>query len=730
MNRLLFIRICEDKGLLSKKISNGGIEKLREQLAEPILGDTGVFKQIVQFSYGGAKNIYSHFYEKDNPLDWYETGDGELDRALNRVLWILNQFNFAKVDRDILGKLYEKYLPKEERKRLGEFYTQDEVIDYILDAVEYSPSKAIESKDLIDPACGSGGFLVRAARRLIARHAVKFGKATPKEALDNKRWQEVYSRLTPKECEEIVNSVAQHVHGFDINPFAVSITEMNLLFQIVDLYSKAAKANNSFKVPRFKVYETDSLEKPTAQTNLAQFYGATGKSLAKDKDATDELKNKKYDFVVGNPPYVRQEEVKNKLQLQKDFSEVYDGRADLFVYFIELGIKLLNEKGSLSYITSNKFMKTGYGLGTRRFILDNTNISQIIDFGDSKIFEDATNYPCIFVINKPKNPRQEISGVNITDKTLLKVNELYEILALIHKKRSNIQGVDFVELTQDALSAEKWQIISAEKSKIITKMKTVGKPLYPTYSEEVIIGMRTGYNDAFIIDNPEEFEEELIKKVTTGRDIEPFAVKSTKYCIYSKDNDEKLIPRAIKHLSKFKATLENRAQFKQRPEMKWFEIEQPVSKEKFEMPKIMTPAISEKNSFYFDENGLYCFDSCNMIFPKPAKKDFAYYLTAVLNSKAIFFVLANVSPYVQAKYFTYKPQYLKPLPIPKYIENNSKCKKIAELSRQLHLFLKKNPTDEEEKPIADMKNQIDGLVFDLYGLTEEERRIIEKAVKA
>ncbi|PIT85208.1 hypothetical protein COU36_04590, partial [Candidatus Micrarchaeota archaeon CG10_big_fil_rev_8_21_14_0_10_59_7] len=140
LNRLLFIRICEDKGLLKKKISNGGIERLREELSEPIVGDSEVFKQIIMFSYGGAQKIYYHFYEKDNPLDWYESGDGELDRVLNKVIWALNQFDFSKVDRDILGKLYEKYLPKDERKRLGEFYTPDAVIDYILDAAEYVPS--------------------------------------------------------------------------------------------------------------------------------------------------------------------------------------------------------------------------------------------------------------------------------------------------------------------------------------------------------------------------------------------------------------------------------------------------------------------------------------------------------------------------------------------------------------------------------------------------------------
>ena len=548
INRLLFIRICEDRGLLGKKISNGGIERMREQLAEPILGETGVFKQIVQFSYGGAKNIYGHFYEKDNPLDWYESGDGDLDRALNRVLWILNQFNFAKVDRDILGKLYEKYLPKDERKRLGEFYTPDEVIDYILDAVDYIPSKAIENKDLIDPACGSGGFLVRAARRLIARQAVKFEKATPKEALDNRHWPDVYARLSSKECEEIVNSVAMHIHGFDINPFAVNITEMNLLFQIIDLYWKAVKENRGFKIPRFKIYETDSLELPTEQTNLAHFYGATGKSLAKDKDASDEMKKKKYDFVVGNPPYVRQEGVKNKQQLQEDYPEVYDGRADLFVYFIQLGIRLLKDKGSLSYISSNKFMKTGYGAGTRKFILENTTISQIIDFGDSKVFEDATNYPCIFVLNTPKESNSIISAVNITDKAVLKANELNEVLALIRKQRNDIGGVEFVELNQGGLSSDKWQIISKEKSKIISKITEAGKTLYPYYSEEVIIGMRTGFNDAFVVDNPDEFEEGLVKKVVTGGDIEPFAVKSTKHCLYPNGLEERLIPRTTKHL--------------------------------------------------------------------------------------------------------------------------------------------------------------------------------------
>ena len=731
INRLLFIRICEDKGLIGKRIiSNGGIEKLRDLLHDESFPDPdlGVFKQIVfNFSYDRGNHLYNHFYEKNNPLDWYESGDGELDRVLNRVLWILNQFNFSKVDRDILGKIYEKYLPKEERKSLGEFYTPDEVIDYILDAVEYLPNKTIENKDLIDPACGSGGFLVRSARRLIARCAVKFDKATPKEALDNKKWQEVLNRLSPKECEEIVNTVALHIHGFDINPFAVNISEMNLLFQVIDLYFKANKANRAFVVPRFKVYGTDSLELPKEQSSITQFYDGSGKNMAKDLATIEELKKKKYDFVVGNPPYVRQEEVSNKWQLEKAFPEVYTGRADLYVYFIELGIKLLNDKGKLGYITSNKFMKTEYGVGTRKFLLSNSKIEHIIDFGDSKLFADATNYPCIFVLNSDRDYNAPIYLVNITDKAVIKSNELGEMLSLIKKQKGKIYGVDFVEMNQNSLSSDKWQMTSEEKLKIIQKIKKSGDMLYPKYSETVIIGMRTGLNDAFIVDSADGFEENLVKPVVWGKDIEPFTTKAVKFCIYPNGFEERLIPRVIRHLSGFRQELEARAQFKQRKDMKWFEIEQPVSKEIFEKPKIITPSLSERSSIMYDIDGLYCFNSCTMVVPKETKREIGYYLTAILNSKLVFFYLTTYSPYVQAKYYSFEPQYLKLIPIVDFEESDFKFKKIVELSKQLHQMLKKKPEAQEDTAIKKMKNELDDLVFKIYDITLEERKIIEAA---
>jgi len=129
LNKLLFIRICEDKQLLEKNISNGGIEELRAMLKKRFEEDV-INRELLEIAFKSARTLYAHFYET-GILDWFRTGDGELNELLNRVLWILNQFDFTYVDRDILGNLYEKYLPSGERKRLGEFYTPTEVMWFL-----------------------------------------------------------------------------------------------------------------------------------------------------------------------------------------------------------------------------------------------------------------------------------------------------------------------------------------------------------------------------------------------------------------------------------------------------------------------------------------------------------------------------------------------------------------------------------------------------------------------
>jgi type I restriction-modification system DNA methylase subunit len=738
INRLLFIRICEDKELLKKKISNGGMERLREELSEPIVGDSEVFKQIIKFSYSGARKIYYHFYEKDNPLDWYESGDGDLDKVLNKVLWLLNQFNFAKIDRDILGKIYEKYLPKDERKKLGEFYTPDEIIDYILDATEYTPNKSIENKTLIDPACGSGGFLVRATRRLIARHVVKLEKATPKEALDPKNWVEICDKLTSKECEEIVLSVAQNIHGFDINPFAVNISEMNILFQIIDLYHKAVKENPSFVIPRLNIYETDSLEPQTTQANLAQFQSSTGESLAKDKTQIEELKNKKYDFVVGNPPWI------GILKLPKHAKDTYShfvsakGKYDLYILFIELGTKILAKNGKLGYITQNRFLKVDYAESLRKYLQENIAIRQIADFGDRKLFADATNYPCILIIEKEFPNRFEYlefkpASEKINDSELLQIAKKYW-----GQNKYEDKNIRITIVTQKCLNPASWIIESAGKNTVLKKLSTL--PLLSKYTEKIMQGITCGGDGSdkifYVPQNKIDsfkLEERILKKSLRGKNIRKYSSEPAhEFLLYPyQENgqpiDLRLFPGTTKYLNQFKEKLTNRkldGKLISQWNKEWFELWRERESKFFAETKIVCPRIAESNRFALDDTNAFLSDSAVVIVPKQINQ---YLLLGLLNSTLLQEYIKIISPFVQGKYYNYSKTYLERLPIK--LPTNKKEEIISEnivLKVKEILKLKKK---QPETNTLHIEQEIDSLVYDLYGLTTEDKKIIENSLK-
>ncbi len=732
INRLLFIRICEDKGLIGKKIiSNGGIEKLRDLLHDEAFPDPdlGVFKQIVfNFSYDRGNHLYNHFYEKNNPLDWYESGDGELDRVLSQVLWILNQFNFSKVDRDILGKIYEKYLPKEERKRLGEFYTPDEVIDYILDAVEYLPNKAIENKDLIDPACGSGGFLVRASRRLIARYAVKFDRATPKEALDNKKWKDVLERLTPKECEEIVNAVALHIHGFDINPFAVNITEMNMLFQVVDLYFKANKANRTFVVPRFQIYGTDSLEAPMEQARITQFYDGSGKNMAKDLVTIGELKKKRYDFVVGNPPYVK---VQNLVSIQKELLEksfkTARGLYDLYTLFVELGINMLSDTGKFGYIISDKFIQRGYGEPLKDIIAKETSIKEIIDFGDTPVFEDVTNYPLILVLTKPNDAETESKIIKIKQTKPDILKEISNMDRVTENQYIMAKFIKHEEFVKD------WSFSNERLRKMLNGLAGLMK--LSELCESIQVGLQTG-NDDLLVFNQEfvrnEMDSKFLKPYVKGRDVKRYSNPEPKYFVlypYILDGEKqrlvteaelKLNPKIYNYLTSHKTELLSRWGVKT-----YYDLPTTRSIEWFERRKILTPDVSDQPNFtIIDGEKYFSKGSCYGIVLKQNK--FYELVLGILNSKLTFAIIKETSALFSGGYYRFTTDFMKPLPIklPTNKKEEAVAEKIATLVKEI-LKIKKKDVNSDTK---ELEAQIDDLVFDLYGLSSEGRKLIDQAI--
>ncbi len=671
LNKLLFLRICEDKGLLEKNISNGGIEELRAVLKKRFEKDI-LNKEILKLAFESAKGLYSHFYET-GILDWFRTGDGELNELLNRVLWIMNSFNFRHVDRDILGNLYEKYLPSNERKRLGEFYTPVEVIDYILTSVGYTYSYDIETKDLLDPACGSGGFLVRGTRRLISRYLMKFGKSDKKELRDPKNWKEIVSRLSPDEAKIILESIKEHIYGLDVNPFACHIAEMNLLFQVVDLYQKAREKYRDYKLGRFKIYRTDSLEKPSQK----QIFDYTHSTFLEEQEEIDKIKSKKFDFVTGNPPYIRVQMLDERVKkyITENYKTAYSN-FDLYVIFIERGLNWLKDNGNFGYITSNQFINREYGKKLRKYILENSKIISIIDFGDSGVFKDATNYPMILIFKRGTQKSNRFKFIKVKQS---KDNLIGDIFSKFKEKEYNGPYFDIFEIEQNKLSEETWQLFSGTIIKILEKLEKNIKLKDLCRENGVVVGVQTGLNDVYVVNkdtiNKYKLESSLIKKLLDSRDVRRWKINhSGLYLIYPYYErggktiliDEKTLKSDFSNVYSY--LLENKNKLIKRWGVKncWYELPTARTLNFFEQKKILTPTISNFNNFALDTNGLFFAKGAGGsygIILKNDSKDNYLYILGLINSRLLEFYLKQFLPVKAGGWYEYIAAYLEKLPI-------------------------------------------------------------------
>ncbi len=308
--RLLMVRICEDKGLFNRKFSDGGFQKWKEEVEPQYLDFAQGMSMdyLLEMSYRSAQSIYSHFFSNEDLFNWYRINTN----ALIKVLDILNRFNLQEIDSDIIGMVYGRYV-EEGKHEQGRYFTPKNVVEYILDSIGYtSDNPDIRDKTLLDLAGGSGSFLVHAARRLIDSYK---------------------SRTTGKIPTASVPLVIQKVKNLmfcmDINPFACYLAETNLLIQVIDLLKQVQEIGNlrECNIDRFNIYNTDSLLLPKSENIRFKLLNPV---LDIELSIISQIKNRTgkftegFDFIVGNPPYVRAEEL-GQLEYRK--SIVAQGRA-------------------------------------------------------------------------------------------------------------------------------------------------------------------------------------------------------------------------------------------------------------------------------------------------------------------------------------------------------------------------------------------------------------------
>lgn len=393
----------------------------------------------------------------------------------------------------------------------------------------------------------------------------------------------------------------------------------------------------------------------------------------------------------------------------------------------------------MSYITSNKYTRAGYGEALREFLLKNVKVLEYTDLNGIKVFDSATVDTSILCFEKSKSKDNKFKYLALS-------NEILKTCAYdigLYK--------DFAEFSQNSLSKESFTFSDENTSALKAKIERIGTPLKEWYGLNINYGIKTGYNEAFIITTEkrneilanckDEAEKErtakLIRKMLRGRDIKRYSYEWAELWIIvfefgSYKILEKDYPAIYNHLKQYKEKLQARGQCKNKPatEQKpylgqhhWLELDNNPSKEylsQFESEKIVYSEIVRKPQFYLDVNLNFYAEATSFILTGENLK----YLIAFLNNDFVAFIFKTfyAGGNLGENGFRYKKAFLEKLPIPKI---NSKNQKLAnELINLVDEILKAKEQDKNANT-QELENKINSLVYKLYNLTDDEIKIIE-----
>jgi len=402
--------------------------------------------------------------------------------------------------------------------------------------------------------------------------------------------------------------------------------------------------------------------------------------------------------------------------------------ADLYSYFIERSFQLLNNSGIYSVIVANKWMRAAYGEPLREY-LAKQSIEQIVDFGDLPVFKSATTYPCILVCRKGKIDRKMLE---VTSVKTLKFDNLSAYVS------DNKQLI-----SKDSLQLKGWNLVSETENNLLEKIIAAGIPLGKYVKNKIFYGIKTGLNEAFVIDeqtknkliSEDPKSKEIIKPFLGGKDIKRYhQPESRKYLIFfekgftnKKGNFPEnpwnwLVmnyPSLADHLKQFEEKAKKRSDMGDY----WWELRACEYSTEFEKPKIMLPDIALSMQALFDDSNFYCVNTAYII-PVNDKK-----LLGILNSKVVQHFYSSISNSIRGGYLRFIRQYLQQIPIPE-ISQNTELENlvvlILDLNKQLKSAKLPNKIEHLKSRIDYTDQQINQLVYQLYNLSEEEIEIIEQ----
>jgi len=829
IDRILFLRICEDRG----------IEEY--ETLHKLLGGEQVYVRLCQLFRSADDKYNSGLFHFQQEPDWDESpdtlsltiaiDDKILKGIIKRLYFPDSQYEFSLIPPAILGHVYEQFLGKvirlteghqakveykpEVKKAGGVFYTPQYIVEYIVkhtvgELVKDKTPREVSKLRILDPACGSGSFLIGAYQYLLDWHrdwyianlvpvfkeknsvtdpavlallpeqAPKKKKSAatidlpiynPGSGKDVRLSERVRSdwKLTTAEKKRIL---LNNIFGVDIDQQAVEVTKLSLLLKVLE------EENQETVSKQLTITAERAL--PSLDHNIKCGNSLIGWDILTPDMPADEVKRINpfdwskefepvmaaggFDAVMGNPPYLRIQGLQEYYGNQIDyFTKNYHSaikRFDLYLLFFEKGCVLLKKDGYLSYITPHKFLNSDFGSGLRNFLVQKKLLKNFISFGHIPVFQNATTYTGISLLQNRIN--DTFGYYEFDDNTDGDIR-----ISLKHLEKIPFNRYDILKFSE-----KPWQLTNTNKNGVLIKITSQPKVLKDSFAE-IFQGVVTGADDIYFLlkssdqtesnkiltvfsekmDKTISIEKGILKPMLKGEDIHQYSELDFKYyCIYpykfengkttilEEDEFSSKFPLAFEYLSKFRTDLKNlRIKFKTNPKY-WYSCHRGRSIELFEKERIVTPEISLGCNMTLCSNGLYHNTKVYSLLPEEKVSENIRYYLGILNSKIMWWYLSNTGYALRGGYFTFKTNYLKDFPLrtinfsdPADVTRHDRMVALVTHMLDLNKKLQDERLEQERtmlsRQIEATDRAIDKLVYELYGLTEEEITVVEGSGK-
>jgi hypothetical protein len=634
---------------------------------------------------------------------------------------------------ELLGAIHERERRPEARRSRGVYYTPRYIVNAIVERTlspftqEKSPEELAHLR-VIDPACGSGVFLIAALDHIIKAHERFYGqlRRCPARYRGDFVVRAGVPRLTLRKKREIL---ARSIHGVDVDEQAVEIARVSLYLRLLE-------------------GERDDPQKPQVDPQAPPSMPGVrrGDSLL-DSDIDGA-----FHAVLGNPPYVRIQELNasHAVDLYKSrFRSARRGNFDAYALFVERALELIRPDGLVGFILPHKFFQAKYGAGLRALLAERSAVREIVDFGHAQVFEGATTYTCLFYLGG--SPAPEILLRRIEDDEPLP----NALTAALSRPAEAIPSSELARPT--------WNFRA--RGELSDRLYQT-KPSLGEVCERIFQGLVTGADDVFFLEArgralysralkaEVDVEPALLLPLVKGsahirrygfdptplRALFPYRSENGRAELISTDQLRRCYPKAWAYLCSCREPLEARERSKWKGNERWYAYGRGQALGLVGRPKLLCPSIAKRSSFAVDASGALSFAGSGggggggygLLVRPGISMD---YLCALLNSSLLEWLLrARATPF-RGGYIASSRQYIEGLPIrlPRLDSPDGRAEhdELAELSRTVaELVRRRRATEQPEidAAIFEAERAIDERVFSLYGLSSAERRQVRGEV--